>query len=201
MTIETLIREANSQTLKSPPANLAPSSTTTPRAPASRGSRTPRTPRRIELQTTRLEAVGDDLGPLGPLGDKAIPEPAPEPPLKEQTLPQRRRPQPSTTTSAGSQADFLGDADLQGAKPRFPPPVQPPTGAENAKRQGQPSVSVEQAAKPSFDITVGDPHKVGDLTSSHIVYQVRTKVGERRLPCRRAQLSIRTDQFQSLQTA
>jgi sorting nexin-1/2 len=36
-------------------------------------------------------------------------------------------------------------------------------------------MSVEQAAKPSFDISVGDPHKVGDLTSSHIVYQVRTK--------------------------
>jgi sorting nexin-1/2 len=35
---------------------------------------------------------------------------------------------------------------------------------------------VEQAAKPTFYITVGDPHKVGDLTSSHIVYQVRTKV-------------------------
>ena len=40
----------------------------------------------------------------------------------------------------------------------------------------QPSVSIEQAARPTFDITVGDPHKVGDLTSSHIVYQVRTKV-------------------------
>ncbi|KAK5087968.1 Vacuolar protein sorting-associated protein vps5 [Lithohypha guttulata] len=36
-------------------------------------------------------------------------------------------------------------------------------------------MSVEQAAKPSFDISVGDPHKVGDLTSSHIVYQVRTR--------------------------
>ena len=36
-------------------------------------------------------------------------------------------------------------------------------------------MTVEQAAKPSFEITVGDPHKVGDLTSSHIVYQVRTK--------------------------
>ncbi|KAJ4302076.1 Vacuolar protein sorting-associated protein vps5 [Collariella sp. IMI 366227] len=38
-----------------------------------------------------------------------------------------------------------------------------------------PSMSVEQAARPSFHITVGDPHKVGDLTSSHIVYSVRTK--------------------------
>ena len=49
-------------------------------------------------------------------------------------------------------------------------------GLENARRNPQPSVSIEQAARPKFDITVGDPHKVGDLTSSHIVYQVRTKV-------------------------
>jgi sorting nexin-1/2 len=34
-----------------------------------------------------------------------------------------------------------------------------------------------QPAKPIFDIQVGDPHKVGDLTSAHTVYQVRTKVG------------------------
>lgn len=37
-------------------------------------------------------------------------------------------------------------------------------------------MSVEQAAKPTFYITVGDPHKVGDITNSHIVYQVQTKV-------------------------
>jgi sorting nexin-1/2 len=36
-------------------------------------------------------------------------------------------------------------------------------------------VSIEQAAKPTFHISVGDPHKVGDLTSSHIVYSVRTQ--------------------------
>jgi sorting nexin-1/2 len=59
--------------------------------------------------------------------------------------------------------------------PRVPPPVQPSPGAP-IRRDTQPSVSVEQAAKPTFEITVGDPHKVGDLTSSHIVYLVRTKV-------------------------
>jgi hypothetical protein len=58
---------------------------------------------------------------------------------------------------------------------REPPPVQPSQGAP-VRRDTQPSVSVEQAAKPSFHITVGDPHKVGDLTSSHIVYLVTTKV-------------------------
>jgi hypothetical protein len=65
------------------------------------------------------------------------------------------------------------------ARVKGPPPVQPPGTGSGAgpARQTQPSMSVEQAAKPKFDITVGDPHKVGDLTSSHIVYQVRTKVG------------------------
>jgi len=60
------------------------------------------------------------------------------------------------------------------AGPRLPPPVQPSHGAP-VRRDNQPSVSIEQAAKPTFDISVGDPHKVGDLTSSHIVYQVRTR--------------------------
>ena len=69
----------------------------------------------------------------------------------------------------------LNDDVERNLGPRIPPPVQPAQGGV-AKRETQPSVSVEQAAKPSFDITVGDPHKVGDLTSSHIVYLVKTKV-------------------------
>lgn len=76
-------------------------------------------------------------------------------------------------------ADDLGlgeDPDLNGSKARIPPPVEP-SNNDGPKRQTQPSVSVEQAAKPSFNITVGDPHKVGDLTGSHTVYQVRTQVG------------------------
>lgn len=73
----------------------------------------------------------------------------------------------------------LGDENVEpaGARQRVAPPIQPPlNGQEITRKQTQRSVSIEQAAKPSFDITVGDPHKVGDLTSSHIVYQVRTKV-------------------------
>lgn len=60
--------------------------------------------------------------------------------------------------------------------PRIPPPVQPANNAA-PQRQAQPSVSVEQAAKPTFRISVGDPHKVGDLTSSHTEYSVYTQVG------------------------
>lgn len=59
--------------------------------------------------------------------------------------------------------------------PRVPPPVQPPSAAA-PQRQTQPSVSVERAAKPTFTIYVGDPHKVGDMTSSHTEYSVMTKV-------------------------
>lgn len=73
--------------------------------------------------------------------------------------------------------DLEDDTGLTSPKLKAPPPVQPPQDdSDGSKRQSQPSMSVEQAAKPKFDITVGDPHKVGDLTSSHIVYQVRTKV-------------------------
>jgi sorting nexin-1/2 len=70
--------------------------------------------------------------------------------------------------------DPIDDVEQIGG-PRIPPPVQPSQGAP-VRRDTQPSMSIEQAAKPSFDISVGDPHKVGDLTSSHIVYLVKTKV-------------------------
>lgn len=71
----------------------------------------------------------------------------------------------------------LGDTNGSTSSPARFSQGQPSPGApDGARRHTQPSVSIEQAARPSFDITVGDPHKVGDLTSSHIVYQVRTKV-------------------------
>ncbi|KAK4453678.1 Vps5 C terminal like-domain-containing protein [Podospora aff. communis PSN243] len=158
-------------------------------APATASSSTPTrasrlTPRRLVAQPTRLQAVEDDpLGPLGPLGaGPATSDPPlapPAPPVKEQ-LPLR------TTLPANSgsvrrqgppdphQIDVDDDAFAQPSGPRQPPPVlaaQP----SPVRSTMQPSVSIEQAAKPNFHITVGDPHKVGDLTSSHIVYSVRTK--------------------------
>jgi sorting nexin-1/2 len=65
--------------------------------------------------------------------------------------------------------------------PRVPPPVQAATPSP-VRSSTQPSMSIEQAAKPSFNIYVGDPHKVGDLTSSHIVYAVRTRVSLSTIP-------------------
>ncbi|KAH0350955.1 Vps5-domain-containing protein, partial [Aureobasidium melanogenum] len=128
--------------------------------------------RRFGTQSTTLEALDDSLGPLGPLGDvpaeTAPIEERPAPPQKEQNA----RNAPPTALMESTTLDDDGTSTVSG---RAPPPVQPAPTADAPKRQTQPSVSIEQAAKPSFDISVGDPHKVGDLTSSHTVYQVRTK--------------------------
>ncbi|KKK12550.1 hypothetical protein P175DRAFT_0535348 [Aspergillus ochraceoroseus IBT 24754] len=142
--------------------------------------RNPRGTRKISAQATKLD--DDTFDPLGPLGDKASEsspiavEQAPIPPQKEAFAGRNVRPT-SSASQASSGAGMLDSVNLEedGASFKGPPPVQPPSDVEGAQRQQQPSVSVEKAANPTFDITVGDPHKVGDLTSSHIVYQVRTK--------------------------
>ncbi|KAI1198432.1 vacuolar sorting protein [Nemania serpens] len=156
-------------------------SQTVTKSTTARASRGP--VRRLVAQPTRLEAVDDPLGPLGPLGgnggpgaDSQADEP-PVPPLKEQvvirtTMPpssQQKRPAPADPHSIDDSDDYDRPSG-----PRPPPPVQAAQPSAN-RASGQPSVSVEQAAKPNFYITVGDPHKVGDLTSSHIVYSVRTR--------------------------
>lgn len=150
-------------------------------------ARNPRGARRINAQATKLETVGDEIDPLGPLGDTTTGESnsplspedqAPEPPQKESFAARNVRPA-SSTSQASSLAGMMDSVNLEedGAGIKGPPPVQPPAETDAAgKRQSRPSVSIEQAAKPTFEIVVGDPHKVGDLTSSHIVYQVRTKV-------------------------
>ncbi|MCJ1309205.1 Vacuolar protein sorting-associated protein 5 [Agyrium rufum] len=177
-----IVFEAENSTSKPAPA-ATPSISSEPRSPLGKSLRTSRGPRRVEAQATKLEAIDGSLDPLGPLGDNTpLQSEPPAPPLKEQSLPLRNARQGNLTDSrmGGSgmlESVDLGDgADANGTRTRAPPPVQPSsTGLENTKRSKHPSVSVEQAAKPSFDIAVGDPHKVGDLTSSHIVYQVRTK--------------------------
>lgn len=156
-----------------------------PASSSASGGRGSRTPRRTAAQATRLEAIDDSLGPLGPLGENSSIPPEPEnppvPPSKEQSLPIRnaRQHAPSSPMSKSlKDPEDAGEDDrLIASRTRYSSQGQPsPTGAEVLRRQTQPSVSIEQAARPSFVITVGDPHKVGDITSSHIVYQVRTKV-------------------------
>ncbi|KAL8656486.1 MAG: hypothetical protein Q9210_000201 [Variospora velana] len=162
------------------------SSTSSPRSPAGKG---PRTPRRVGAQATRLEAVDDSLGPLGPLGDNVSsvqePDHPPKPPSKEQSLPGQNARQPPSISSSMYKSmmdsvDLADDGTPNSSRTRFSRQGQSSPGAvDGPRRQTQPSVSIEQAARPSFDITVGDPHKVGDLTSSHIVYQVRTKTSSK----------------------
>lgn len=176
-----------------------PASEAAPSATISAGPRPSRlTPRRLVAQPTKLQAVEDDpLGPLGaaePVVSGAEGEP-PMPPQKEppapaamsSTLPVRTMMSPGQQQQQQQQQrrgvvdphrvddENDGDDRLGSSGGRAPPPVQVATPVQG-RGAGPPSVSVEQAAKPSFSITVGDPHKVGDLTSSHIVYAVRTKV-------------------------
>ncbi|KAK4181477.1 putative vacuolar protein sorting-associated protein vps5 [Triangularia setosa] len=182
-------------TIPSTSSAPAPATTISSSAATSSSNRPSRiTPRRLIAKPTQLQAVEDD--PLGPLGAAAAATPPattpaaaaaaaedaspPIPPSKE--LPLRT----TMPASLGGQAKRAGPPDPHridddddalfppSGGPRQPPPVQ---GAlpSPVRTMAQPSVSVEQAAKPVFNITVGDPHKVGDLTSSHIVYSVRTK--------------------------
>jgi sorting nexin-1/2 len=155
----------------------APSASAAPRSPASRGPRR----RQYGTQSTKLEAVDDPLGPLGASTPPAAADNAPPaPPQKESAASRNSRVAPDASTSSlrGLMDSVdLNDDDAEQPRsqgPRVPPPVQAPSNAA-PQRQTQPSVSVEQAAKPTFTIYVGDPHKVGDLTSSHTEYSVTTK--------------------------
>ncbi|EFQ98646.1 vacuolar protein sorting-associated protein vps5 [Nannizzia gypsea CBS 118893] len=170
-----------------PAAQQSSTSLSVPQTPpAARG---PRVPRKVSAQVVKLEPAGDVLDPLGPLGETASFSAAdaqtqdlrPAPPRKESFTSRNTRPTSSAsqTSSAAGVTTLMESVDLDedspSARAKGPPPVQPaPASSTTDKRQNQ-SISVEQAAKPSFYITVGDPHKVGDITSSHIVYQVRTK--------------------------
>lgn len=131
--------------------------------PAPSKSRGPR--RHVNLtQSTTLESLDDSMGPLGPLGAEPVEEPAaPTPPVKELASRTRSRPQTANTNATSTSEDDITHSH-NGA--RQPPPVLPPQ-FDNRTRSQQPSMSVEQAAKPTFSITVGDPHTVGNAASSH----------------------------------
>ena len=144
---------------------------------------------------TSPDANDDDTAAAGKPGGGP-----PVPPLKEQlplrtTMPVppggRHRggpPDPHRIDDDDDDDDDDGDGDAARAnegggargsgRARQPPPVQAALPSP-VRSSNLPSVSVEQAARPTFHITVGDPHKVGDLATSHIVYSVRTKVCNR----------------------
>ncbi|KAF2034440.1 vacuolar protein sorting-associated protein-like protein vps5 [Setomelanomma holmii] len=167
----------NALSASMPNASSSAPTAAAPRSPAGRGPRR----RQYGTQSTKLEAVDDPLGPLGastpPTALEAAP---PAPPQKEPSTSRSSRPAPDASTpSLPGLMDSvsLNDEDALQTRsqgPRVAPPVQAPVTSAS-QRHTQPSVSVEQAAKPSFSIYVGDPHKVGDLTSSHTEYSVTTK--------------------------
>ncbi|KAK4100124.1 Vps5-domain-containing protein [Parathielavia hyrcaniae] len=133
-------------------------------------------------------AADDILSPSAVEGGSSKYDGPPVPPLKETSSLPARTTLPGSAAVAKRRAgppdphrivddddvEFGGGAVQRLGGGRHPPPVQAalPSPVRSATH---PSVSVEQAARPSFQISVGDPHKVGDLTSSHIVYSVRTK--------------------------
>src|SRR6478752_996966 len=157
-----------SQQASQPEASASASQSSTPAPSASSSAPRPsRGPRRLVAQPTRLEAVDDPLGPLGAATEDNGPaqDAPPVPPQKEQMVIRTTMPQ---TQQQRRPADphHIDDDENDGPKaPRAPPPVEAAQPSA-VRSSNQPSVSVEQAAKPTFQITVGDPHKVGDLTSS-----------------------------------
>lgn len=149
-------------------------STSQATSPAPRQSRGPR---RLVAQPTRLEAVEDPLGPLSAAADDdgASLDAPPAPPQKEQMVIRTTMPKQQQARRPANPHQVDDDEFKASTGPRAPPPVDA-ARPSSVRSNTQPSVSIEQAAKPTFHITVGDPVKIGDLTSSHIVYSVRTKV-------------------------
>lgn len=150
----------------------SPTSTTTS-IPIRQAPSKSRTKRHGNLtSSTTLETLDDSMGPLGPLGQEPVEEAtAPAPPVKEISKTRQPASRPGTAASGASLDDDSTTA-LNGA--RVPPPVQP-AQLDARNRPPQPSMSVEQAAKPTFNITVGDPHTVGNAATSHTVYSVITR--------------------------
>ncbi|KAK3674861.1 Vacuolar protein sorting-associated protein vps5 [Recurvomyces mirabilis] len=136
--------------------------------PAPNKSRTPRRYGNL-AQSTTLQSLDDDsLGPLGPLGAEPAAElAAPAPPVKELATRTKASSRPSTAASAGDASLGSDDSTLNGHGRAYQQPLRQP--------QQPPSLPIEQASKPTFSITVGDPHTVGNATNSHTVYTVITR--------------------------
>lgn len=168
-----------------------------PQTPAVKTSTTRRNPRRPGRHVARVEAIDDDLGPLGPLGDnftvtdtpeassgpsKHLHETPPEPPQKEDSPRGSRVISGGTASRTMPRGETMESVSLEDDETEAY--TGPPTtfdameSPERRRMIGGPDRAPEQpqVAGPVFDISVGDPHKVGDLTSAHTVYQVRTKV-------------------------
>ena len=129
-------------------------------------------------QSTKLEAVDDPLGPLGAANAPPAPAadaPPPTPQKEQMVIRTTMAPQQTRKSSAQDPHRVFEDTPEAQKGGRNPPPVEA-AQPSSVRSTMHPSVGIEQAARPTFSIAVGDPVKIGDLTSSHIVYSVRTKV-------------------------
>lgn len=114
-----------------------------------------RRPIRAAAIASKLETLDLDHDPLGPLGGADVGNFSP-PPLPDKEVPVVSRPVAAPDTAITQYA-----------------------AAEPSKDPRAPSVPLEQAANPTFSIAVGDPTKIGDLTSAHTVYKVSTKTNSK----------------------
>jgi hypothetical protein len=140
--------------------------------PATRSSpissrRRPAGSRLSQSVVSKLEDLGLESDPLGPLGETGGSDTvAPPPPPAKDDSPSARqtRQQPATTFS---------EIKAEIETPRFADPARP----QPSPVSRQLSTPLEQAAQqPTFHITVGDPTTIGNITGSHTEYKVRTKV-------------------------
>ncbi|KAK5940859.1 Vacuolar protein sorting-associated protein vps5 [Knufia obscura] len=131
--------------------------------------------KKVLAQSTILQSVDDEADPLGPLG-AVDPAPSPAPPQPDQAPTPPRKEPSARQVSGGRPLSAAGDnGDTLSIRSRGAPPIQGPGSREGSIRQAPASVSVEQAAKPTFDILVGDPHK----TSSKAYKQPEFAVSRR----------------------
>ena len=151
-------------------------STSTPRTPSSTKQPSPITSRRRPTGSrlgqsviSKLEDLDLESDPLGPLGETSPETVAPPPPPAKDDSPSTRTPRQPPTTFAEIKSDFVETPRLAETRPTQP---QAPPGVSR-----QLSMPLEQAAQPpTFNITVGDPTTIGNITGSHTEYKVRTRV-------------------------
>ena len=109
-----------------------------------------RKPVRAAAIASRLDSLDLNSDPLGPLGEAEREQSPPPPPAKDHVLPTRSDASQSTSKAPSYRSD-------------------------TTKGDHPPSVPLAQAANPTFSISVGDPTRIGDITSAHTVYKVSTK--------------------------
>ena len=118
---------------------------------------------------SKLEDLDLESDPLGPLGETAPETVGPPPPPAKDDSPSTRSSRQPPTTFAEIKSDLVETPRLSEIRPSQPHP------SSVASRQL--SMPLEQAAQPpTFNITVGDPTTIGNITGSHTEYKVRTKV-------------------------